>query len=154
MFRVYFVKENEYGTCIDGPNGHRWVCKPEDGFSRATGFAKALERAYLEGQKSITQDLDLAVVLEMLEDLGTVGDITEFQARVDKLIRRSADSRRKLANIRALNAKHQINKATEEADAAENQGEVKGAAVTENPRIINRRRDPRTRLIKRSPGAA
>lgn len=67
MYRIYYVKETEYGTVIDGPNGHRWVCKPEDGENRIKGFAKALERAYSEGLKSLASDPDLSALIEDLE---------------------------------------------------------------------------------------
>jgi hypothetical protein len=55
MNRLYHVQYlAEYGCwVIDGPNGHRWTCKPEDTEDRAKGFAKALERAYREGRASV-----------------------------------------------------------------------------------------------------
>lgn len=30
LFRAYKIKETQWGTAIDGPNGHRWMCKPDD----------------------------------------------------------------------------------------------------------------------------
>src|SRR5581483_12474393 len=99
MFRAYFVKENGYGGYdIIGPNQQKWVCKPEDGRSRATGFAKHLERAYLEGQKSITLDVDLAVAFELLGKMNAEG--TVLDENLYSILERA---KRKLRKIRAIN---------------------------------------------------
>lgn len=121
MFRVYFVAQTDYGIEVQGPNGHRWTCKADEGRSRAVGFAKALERAYLEGQKSITMDAEIAVGIEALDELVQYAPDLSSEAILRKLASlagRTDKARKKLASIRFLNHNlqaHQPQQA-EEAD--------------------------------------
>lgn len=70
MEKLYLVRETQFGFTVEGPNGHKWQATTEDGWTRTVAFAKALERAFLEGQKSITQDMDIMMLLALIETLG------------------------------------------------------------------------------------
>jgi hypothetical protein len=74
VIRIYDVQETQWGFNVVGPSGHTWVCSPTDNRARATAIARALERAYVEGQKEVTQDKDLLFLLTVL---GLVGDPPE-----------------------------------------------------------------------------
>ncbi len=142
MFRVYFVKETEYGLEVGGPNGHKWVCKSDDTWSRATGFAKALERAYLEGQKSITLDVELAIALDSLAELGNnlqTMNADALRAKVQSLAAKTSKVKHKMDSIRALNQKHESAPTGEEGD--EGQASVKDDRRTPL-RLVVRRSDP------------
>jgi hypothetical protein len=90
--KIYFVRETQFGYTIEGPNGHKWQATPEDGWQRAVAFAKALERAFLEGQKSITTDMDLMVAFELIKTLGEDENLSteDLQSRI-RIISRKAD---------------------------------------------------------------
>ena len=68
--KIYFVRETQYGYTIEGPNGHKWQTTTEDGWQRTVAFAKGLERAFLEGQRSVTGNMDLMITFELIKTLG------------------------------------------------------------------------------------
>lgn len=97
MFRAYQVAENEFGLIIEGPNAHRWVCKPDEGRGRATGFAKALDRAYLEGQLSITAEL--TTVLRRVQALIEEPNAMFVQQQLTALIAETQRSENRIKKV-------------------------------------------------------
>lgn len=122
LFRAYKIKETQWGTAIDGPNGHRWMCKPDDAPARITALAKALDRAYLEGQVALVHDEDIRQALLALETVGTVGrSPDQVQDVVDRFAREIQRANRKLANISERNRdKKVVRDALEEPDPRPN----------------------------------
>lgn len=104
--KLYLVKETQFGFTIEGPNNHKWQATTEDGWTRAVAFAKALERAYLEGQKSVTSDLDLMVTFELIKTLGEDADTAspeDLKARVRMILAKASKVSERLEAARAAN---------------------------------------------------
>ena len=105
--KIYFVRETQFGYTIEGPNGHKWQSTREDGWQRTVAFAKALERAFLEGQKSITSDVDLSVAFELIKTLGedTETSPDDLKARVRLITSKAAKVAFNLETARAANGR-------------------------------------------------
>ena len=85
MSKLYMVRETQFGYTIDGPNGHKWQAAAADGWTKAVATAKAFQRAYLEGQKSITTTTDILVMIELIKSLSeetSTLSIKDVQARL------------------------------------------------------------------------
>jgi len=109
--KLYLVKETAFGFTIEGPNGHKWQSTTEDGWQRAVAFAKALERAYLEGQKSITSDMDLLVTFELIKTLGEDADtssLDDLKARVRMILAKAVKVSDRLEEARAANISDRV----------------------------------------------
>ncbi len=103
MFRAYNVKETQWGFCIDGPHGHKWVCKEGDTRSRANTFAKALDRAYLEGQRATAKDVGVLGLLRLMEQFVEEApglDPAEAATRLESIAERSRGLKAKLERLR------------------------------------------------------
>ena len=109
--KIYFVRETQYGYTTEGPNGHKLQSTLDDGWQRTVAFAKALERAFLEGQKSFSGATDVAVALELLkslrEDLDTA-TIEDLRARVRLVASRADALAKRLQTMRHTNAQDKI----------------------------------------------
>src|SRR5690348_13738306 len=111
MEKLYLVKETQFGFTVEGPNGHKWQATPEDGWTRAVAFAKALERAYLEGQKSVTSDMDLLVTFELIKTLGEDADAVsadDLKARLRMILSKSSKVAQRLEEARAANISDKV----------------------------------------------
>jgi hypothetical protein len=109
--KTYVVRETQFGYTTEGPNGHKWQTTPEDGWQRTVAFAKALERAFLEGQKSFSSDMDIAVALELLrslrEDLDSA-TLADLRARVRLVASRADVLSKRLEAMRHSNGQDRI----------------------------------------------
>jgi hypothetical protein len=106
--KIYFVRETQFGYTIEGPNGHKWQSTAEDGWQRTVAFAKALERAFLEGQKSVTGDMDLMITFELIKTLGEdtmTSSLEDLQARLRLISSRAKAVVAKLEATRASNTR-------------------------------------------------
>jgi len=110
MDKLYFVRETQFGYTIEGPNGHKWQATTEDGWQRAVAMAKALERAYLEGQKALTSDVDLLVTFELIRTLSddTDVDATELKSRLKLITSKAAKVMAKIEEAQADNIRENI----------------------------------------------
>lgn len=109
--KLYLVKETQFGFTVEGPHGHKWQATPEDGWTRAVAFAKALERAYLEGQQSVTTDMDLMITFELIKTLGEdaqTASLDDLRARVRLILGRVDKVVQKLEEARADNVADRI----------------------------------------------
>lgn len=111
--KLYLVRETQFGFTVEGPNNHKWQATTEDGWTRAVAFAKALERAYLEGQKSVTADMDLMVTLELIKALGEDTEdasADDMKARVRMIVSKASKVVQRLDSARADNVADRIAK--------------------------------------------
>ena len=111
--KLYLVKETQFGFTVEGPNNHKWQATTEDGWTRAVAFAKALERAYLEGQKSVTSDMDLMVTFELIKSLGEDAEtvsIDDLKARVRMILAKATKVSQRLEEARADNISDRVAK--------------------------------------------
>lgn len=127
MEKLYLVRETQFGYTIEGPNGHKWQATPEDGWQRTVAFAKALERAFLEGQKSITSDVDVLVTFELIRTLSedTDVDVAELRARLKLITGKASKVLEKIEAAQAANVREKVYRPGEDDDSGKETGSTR-----------------------------
>ena len=125
MTRIYDIKETQWGFDVVGPNGHRWVCPNGETRLKAIATARAFERAFFEGTKSVSDDADLIAILTALASMSetpTEADVSRIallKAPATKLLRK-IERMRYIVQSRLKDKKIAVPLATREPD--ENRG--------------------------------
>lgn len=133
--KIYFVRETQFGYTVEGPNGHKWQSTREDGWQRTVAMAKALERAYLEGQKSISGNMDLLVTFELIKTLGEDTDtsLEDLRSRI-RLIRTKAEKVvAGLEEARTANLRDKAYRPGDSTDSSEERTDANGPQSRTRP---------------------